>query len=323
MKKVFTLLAALVILTSCAKQSSTPTSPPATDAPTSAAPVSSSPTPSPPRDCTDSAAFSSDVNIPDGTSISAGTDFTKTWQIENTGTCTWTIQYSLSFAQGEQMNAPEATEILSPTAPGESMEISVDMVAPETNGTYRADFQLIDPNGAAVPIDEGSYLWVSIVVEDSTIEPSSTVAANGPGFADANCAFTTDTARAVDAVNAINAYRAQNGIPPYTINAQLTQAAQAHSEDMACNNLFVHTGSNGSTPDSRVAAAGYQAAYVSENVYGRYPAPTGQETVTWWATDQTDPRHNENLLSTQYTEIGAGYAFFDNFGYFVAVFATP
>jgi uncharacterized protein YkwD len=322
MKKVLTLLVALFILTSCVKQTATP-EPLVTQEPLATEAPSQVTSPPPQSDCQDSAAFVSDVTIPDGTSVSAGTSFTKTWQIENTGTCTWTIQYKLVFAQGEQMDAPVTTEIMPPTAPGDTIEISVEMVAPETNGTYRADFQLIDPHGAPVPIDSGSYLWTSIVVGDSTIEPQATNVANNPGFADVSCGFTTDTARTADAANAINAYRAQNGLPPYTINAQLTQAAQAHSEDMACNNLFVHTGSNGSTPESRVAASGFQAAYVSENVYGRYPAPTGQEAVTWWATDQTDTRHNENLLSTQYTEIGVGYAFFDNFGYFVVDFVEP
>jgi uncharacterized protein YkwD len=324
MKKVTTLLVALFILTSCGGSGQTETPEPLTTQEplaTEEAPQVTSPPPQ--SDCTDSAVFVSDVTIPDGTSVSAGKPFTKTWQIENTGTCTWTIQYNLVFAQGEQMDAPRTTEILPPTAPGETLEISLDMVAPETNGTYRADFQLIDPSGATVPIDEGSYLWVSIVVGDSTVQPAATEIANNPGFAGSTCAFTTDTARTADAVNAINAYRTQNGLPPYTVNAQLTQAAQAHSEDMACNNLFVHTGSNGSTPTTRVASAGYQATYVSENVYGRYPAPSAQEAVTWWATDQIDPRHNENLVSTQYTEIGVGYAFFDNFGYFAVVFATP
>lgn len=322
MKKVIPLLVAFFILTSCVKQTATP-EPPATNKPpaTEAAPQDpSSPAQS---DCKDSAAFGSDITVPDGTNILAGNPFTKTWKIENTGTCTWTIQYKLVFAQGEQMDAPDETEILPPTAPGESIEISVDMVAPKVNGTFRADFQLLDPSGTPIPIDEGSYLWVSIVVGDSNTESQAPDIANNPGFANVTCNFTTDASRTTDAVNAINAYRAQNGLPPYTIDAQLNQAAQAHSEDAACNNLFVHTGSNGSTPESRVAAAGYLAAYVSENVYGRYPAPTGQEAVTWWATDQTDIRHNQNLLSTQYTEIGVGYAFFDNFGYFVVDFATP
>ncbi len=322
MKKVIPLLVAFFILTSCVKQTATPEPLPTKEPP--ATEVATEDTSPPPQsDCEDSAAFGSDVTIPDGTNISAGNPFTKTWQIENTGTCTWTIQYKLVFAQGEQMDAPDETEILPPTAPGESVEVSVDMVAPEVNGTFRADFQLLDPAGNPIPIDEGSYLWVSIVVGDSTVQNQPTEIANNPGLPNAACNFTTDAARVSDAINAINAYRTQNGRPPYTTNAQLTQAAQAHSEDAACNNLFVHTGSNGSSPESRVAAAGYQAAYVSENIYGRYPAPTGQEAVTWWATDQTDLRHNQNLLSTQYIEIGVGYAFFDNFGYFVVDFATP
>jgi uncharacterized protein YkwD len=92
---------------------------------------------------------------------------------------------------------------------------------------------------------------------------------------------------------------------------------------MACDGLFVHTGSNGSTPASRVAFSGYGASSVTENVYGAYPDPTGQEVVNWWATDRGDPRHNQNLLSTKYTEIGVGYAFYKNFGYYVVVFAVP
>ncbi|GAB4421809.1 MAG: hypothetical protein Kow002_10920 [Anaerolineales bacterium] len=328
MKKNMVLLIALVLIASCSKQTATAepdfTGVPATD--TEQAQPEESASPPAQRDCTDSAVFVSDVTIPDGTSISAGQPFTKTWRIENTGTCTWTLQYNLVFVQGESMSAPETTKILPPTVPGETIDISVDLTAPEANGTYRADFQLLDPDGNPVPIDEGWYLWVTIAVENSTLPPQATQKSGnpeGPGFAQVTCSFTTDTARAVEAVNAINVYRAQNGLPPYKINTQLTLAAQAHSQDMACNNLFVHKGSNGSTPQSRVAAAGYQASYVSENVYGRYPAPTGQEAVTWWATDQIDPLHNANLISTQYTEIGAGYAFFDNFGYFAVVFATP
>jgi uncharacterized protein YkwD len=43
----------------------------------------------------------------------------------------------------------------------------------------------------------------------------------------------------------------------------------------------------------------------------------------WWAADAADPRHNENLLSTKYKEIGLGYAFYNNFGYYVIDFAVP
>ncbi|HXQ38819.1 MAG TPA: CAP domain-containing protein, partial [Anaerolineales bacterium] len=60
-----------------------------------------------------------------------------------------------------------------------------------------------------------------------------------------------------------------------------------------------------------------------ENVYGSYPPLTGQGAVSWWINDKTDLRHNENLLSNIYTEIGVGYSFFGNFGYYVIVFAAP
>jgi uncharacterized protein YkwD len=122
---------------------------------------------------------------------------------------------------------------------------------------------------------------------------------------------------------AINDYRAQNGLPAYTVNAQLSEAAQAHAADMACNQLFSHGGSNGSTPRTRVAASGYAASAVTENVYGSYPPLTPEQVVLWWRTDRQDITHNQNLLSSKYKEIGVGYAFFNNFGYYVVVFATP
>src|SRR5690349_12154805 len=38
----------------------------------------------------DSAAYVKDVTIPDGTIFSPGAQFTKTWRLQNIGTCTWT-----------------------------------------------------------------------------------------------------------------------------------------------------------------------------------------------------------------------------------------
>jgi len=109
----------------------------------------------------------------------------------------------------------------------------------------------------------------------------------------------------------------------YTVKENLTQAATAHANDMACNKLFTHNGSNGSTPTTRIAASGYVASSATENVYGSFPPLSGQGAVDWWKNDRTDLRHNQNLLSATFTEIGLGYSFFDNFGYYVLVFAAP
>jgi uncharacterized protein YkwD len=127
----------------------------------------------------------------------------------------------------------------------------------------------------------------------------------------------------MEAIQAVNDYRKENGVPAYTVNPLLAKAAQKQAIDMACNHLTAHTGSDGSTPQSRVTATGYAASSVGENVYGSNPPFTGSGAVNWWITDPSDPANNQNLLSKTFTEIGVGYAAFDNSGYYVIVFAKP
>ena len=139
----------------------------------------------------------------------------------------------------------------------------------------------------------------------------------------AACAFTTDRSKLTEVITALNAYRAQKGLPAYTVNSKLAEAAQRHAVDIACHKLYVHTGSDGSTARSRVADTGYVAKSVSENVNGNYPPLDGQAVIDWWINDKGDVRHGQNLISTTFTEIGVGYAFFDNYGFYALVFAQP
>jgi uncharacterized protein YkwD len=153
--------------------------------------------------------------------------------------------------------------------------------------------------------------------------PTPTQGASGSGSTTATCAFTTDRAKLTEVINAVNAHRARNSLPAYTVNSKLAEAAQRHANDIACHKLYVHTGTDGSTPRSRVADTGYVAKSVSENVNGNYPPLDGQGAVNWWINDKTDPTHSRNLLSTTFKEIGIGYAFFDNYGFYALVFAQP
>jgi uncharacterized protein YkwD len=295
--------------------------------------VSASPTvlpavvPTNPPDCTDDATFIADVNVPDGANLNPGTTYTKTWRISNSGTCAWNSNYSLVFASGEKANAPDSTP-LAFTAPGQTLDISMELTTPAQNGTATTNFQLRSPAGKLIAISGGIYLYVSVYVSanaaptatgSSATPPATTTSGGGAGGA---CPYTTDPVKAADVIGAINNYRAQNGLPALDVNSLLTQAAQSHAIDMACNNLFGHTGSDGSSAASRIASTGYLASSVTENVYGSYPPLSGQGVVVWWATDQIDPRHNKNLLDTKYTAIGVAYAFYNNFGYYVVDFAS-
>jgi len=290
---------------------------------------STPPTPSTPRPenepgCTNSAAFVSDVTIPDNSVINAGETFTKTWRVRNTGTCIWARDYILTHYSEERMGAPDEVP-LDITYPDETTDISVELTAPNSPGNYRGNFVIENPEGLIMQVDSDSRLWLIISVTNTAPTTAATTTTNSPATStsSASCAFVTDVLRLTETIDAINKYRVQNGLANFKVDQLLVRAAQLHANDMACNNLFGHTGSNSSTPESRVASTGYVASSVSENVYGSYPPLSGIGVVNWWATDTTDPRHNENLLSTTYTEIGVGYSFFNNYGYYVLVLAKP
>ncbi|GAB4534100.1 MAG: hypothetical protein Fur0018_23810 [Anaerolineales bacterium] len=312
-------------------------------------------------DCANQASFVADVTIPDNTTIQAGVTFTKTWRVRNTGTCIWGPDYTLDYYSGNALGfaAPISLPV---TIPGGTIELSLRLQAPADPGAYQGNFVIKNPKGLVMAVDQDSRLWVLLnvatdvkgvltptptptatptpepgatpapgstqpVPTPTTAAPTATPAPTQQGSTGTTvtpaCAATTDPAKVTGVLNALNAYRAQNNLPPLPVNDQLSQAAQHHAYDMACNRLFYHTGSDGSTPASRVADTGYQASAVTENVYGSWPPLDGSGVVTWWATDQVEPAHNENLLTTTYTEIGVAYAFFDNFGYYVIVFAKP
>ena len=71
----------------------------------------------------------------------------------------------------------------------------------------------------------------------------------------------------------INAYRKQNGLKPLKLNVALTEAAKAHSRDLAKWDRISHFGSDGSNPWDRVKRVGYNAKLAAENV------GTGQATI--------------------------------------------
>ncbi len=109
--------------------------------------------------CNYTMSYVADVTIPDGQPISAGDSFTKTWRLKNTGNCAWGTNFMFVFVSGEQMNG--ANRYLPyPVNPGETVDISVDMIAPSAGGTYQGYWQLRTPQGYAI----GFNIWVKIYV---------------------------------------------------------------------------------------------------------------------------------------------------------------
>jgi uncharacterized protein YkwD len=107
----------------------------------------------------------------------------------------------------------------------------------------------------------------------------------------------------------VNQYRTQAGLKPLRLDARLNAAAQAHSQDMALNDFFSHTGSSGSTADRRILAAGYNYATVGENIAAGFSTPEG--VVAAW---MNSPSHRDNILHPLLEEVGVGLYFLENDG---------
>lgn len=97
--------------------------------------------------CIDAYQFVDDVTIPDGTELLPGEEFVKTWRLLNSGTCTWTSQYGLIFVSGDLMNGSSPRPLTATTLPGSTADVPIKLKAPGTPGTYRGDWQPVNPNG--------------------------------------------------------------------------------------------------------------------------------------------------------------------------------
>ena len=107
----------------------------------------------------------------------------------------------------------------------------------------------------------------------------------------------------VDQVLALtNQFRAQNGLAALKANLELNAAAQGHSEDMANQDYFDHTGKNGSLPWDRAKVVGYEARTMGENIAAGQTTP--ESVVQGWINS---PGHRANLLNANFTELGVGY----------------
>jgi len=122
--------------------------------------------------CRDDSEFVTDVTVPDGTHFAPGTVFQKTWRLRNSGTCIWDDSYRLAYLAGERMSGPRTSPLgdpnisqeglgLFPTVlPGEEIDVSVMLSAPEAAGTYSGQWQLFAPDGTPF----GTRPYVLIVV---------------------------------------------------------------------------------------------------------------------------------------------------------------
>ena len=85
--------------------------------------------------------------VADGTVFDPGESFTKSWRLKNTGTCTWNPDYTLDFYSGDRMSGPKSQDLDEYVKPGETVDIVIDLDAPDDPDTYKGYWKLEDDEG--------------------------------------------------------------------------------------------------------------------------------------------------------------------------------
>jgi hypothetical protein len=136
--------------------------------------ISIAATSQPPSTC-DRAQFIADVTVPDGTVFSPGTVFAKTWRLKNVGTCTWSTFYAMVFDTGEKMGGPDLVNLPYNVSPGQTVDMTVNLTAPSTAGSYRGYWKFQNADGVRFGLgsDRTKSWWVDIKV-------SGTIATSTP-----------------------------------------------------------------------------------------------------------------------------------------------
>jgi hypothetical protein len=190
---VFTAAAQTVVAQLTQSALLNPTNPPATVAPPTNTPEPAAITNTPqlvlppatsapvvvPTSACDAAQFITDVSIPDGTAFAAGATFVKTWRLKNIGTCTWNSSYALVFDSGTAMGGAASVPLSGTVAPGGSIDVSVNLQAPNADGTYRSFWGVTNASGARIPITGGAsgrsfYVEIKVGTGTSSGTPGST-----------------------------------------------------------------------------------------------------------------------------------------------------
>jgi hypothetical protein len=259
----------------------------------------------------DWAAFVVDVSVPDGSSFAPSTAFTKTWRFTNIGTCTWTTAYRLVFDHDNAMSGPASQPLTTGTvAPGQMVDISVNLTAPSVAGHYRGYWLLQNSSGVRFgygaqantafwvdinvagnpttttitadtpdPSTPGQSVTVSVSVIRTGATPTGTVAITG---ADTNCTITLASGSGSCNVVVFKTAGAKTITATYSGDANNASSVGTASHTVGLGSTT--TTITADTPDPSISG---QSVAVSVTVSGAGAIPTGTVAITGADTNCT------------------------------------
>ena len=183
--------------------------------------------------------YVADATIPDGTVISPGQTFVKTWTLQNTGSCTWDTSFTMRFFSGDQMSGGNGT-VSSSVAPGGQGNVSVSLTAPTTAGTYTGNWRLADDSG----ITFGEIVDVVIDVNgNAPTETPAATATNTPGtYTPAPTSTTAPATSTIAPATSTTAPATATTAPPTSTKAPATSTT-APATSTTAHSYFYYKGS--------------------------------------------------------------------------------
>lgn len=121
-----------------------------------------------PEECTLSAVMLQHITIPPGTVLLPGEAFTKTWQIQNNGSCDWK-DYKVVYVRGNRMGG-NSPSMLRDIQAGETFNLSLELIAPSYPGIYDGVWQIQSDKGVLI----GPELIVSVGIPAPTATQTAT-----------------------------------------------------------------------------------------------------------------------------------------------------
>lgn len=114
------------------------------------------------------AKFIQDVTIPDGSCVTPGSQFLKSWVVMNSGNRPWTHETSINYMSGSSLMKPFMRKVEVPKLlPGEEGIVSVMFTAPVIPGTYQSHWGFVHKDEETF----GDRIWCIVEVVPSSNAP--------------------------------------------------------------------------------------------------------------------------------------------------------
>jgi hypothetical protein len=121
--------------------------------------------------CLNQAELVEDVPLVEEGEVYQNDSLTKRWLVRNTGNCTWSEGYMLLHTAGDLLASAAAVSLGEEVAPGETVELILEFVAPDEIGVYKSEWKIRSANNEIFGVGEdGSQaLQISVTVSPELI----------------------------------------------------------------------------------------------------------------------------------------------------------